>query len=245
MIDEFGNDCPYDFKNIQFYRQYDSTTSLWSIPSDNTGVPCYTFSSEGYSSTTSFTDTSLSISNNVYSNVIKRCINFKIQILNNNCFFGTNCYRNTFGNDSENNSFGDNCSNNIFGNNCDHNTFMDSCSNNIFGNMCSNNIFGNKCSYNTFGNRCQYIKFASASSASATKYNYYQYNHFGDGCQRILFIGKETASDFAQVQNYNFSQGINCGGTSYKYIDAELGLPYETRVLEPGATTMEIKSNNV
>ena len=241
MIDEFGNDCPYDFKNIQFYRQYDSTTSLWSIPSDNTGVPCYTFSSEGYSSTTSFTDTSLSISNNVYSNVIKRCINFKIQILNNNCFFGTNCYRNTFGNDSENNSFGDNCSNNIFGNNCDHNTFMDSCSNNIFGNMCSNNIFGNKCSYNTFGNRCQYIKFASASSASATKYNYYQYNHFGDGCQRILFIGKETASDFAQVQNYNFSQGINCGGTSYKYIDAELGLPYETRVLEPGATTTEIK----
>ena len=241
MIDEFGNDCPYDFKNIQVYRQYDSTTSLWSIPSDNTGVPCYTFSSEGYSSTTSFTDTSLSISNNVYSNVIKRCINFKIQILNNNCFFGTNCYRNTFGNDSENNSFGDNCSNNIFGNNCDHNTFMDSCSNNIFGNMCSNNIFGNKCSYNTFGNRCQYIKFASASSASATKYNYYQYNHFGDGCQRILFIGKETASDFAQVQNYNFSQGINCGGTSYKYIDAELGLPYETRVLEPGATTTEIK----
>ena len=242
MIDEFDNDCPYDFKNIQFYRQYDSTTSLWStIPSDNTGVPCYTFSSEGYSSTTSFTDTSLSISNNVYSNVIKQCINFNIQILNKNCFFGTNCYRNTFGNDSENNSFGDNCSNNIFGNNCDHNTFMDSCSNNIFGNMCSNNIFGNKCSYNTFGNRCQYIKFASASSASATKYNYYRYNHFGDGCQYILFKGKETASDSAQVQNYNFSQGINYRGTSYTYIDAELGLPYETRVLAPGATTTEIK----
>ena len=242
MIDEFGNDCPYDFKNIQFYRQYDSTTSLWStIPSDNTGVPCYTFSSEGYSSTTSFTDTSLSISNNVYSNVIKQCINFNIQQLNNNCFFGTNCYHNTFGNGCENNSFGDNCSNNIFGNNCDRGTFMDSCSNNIFGNECSNNIFGNKCSYNTFGNRCQYINFASASSASATKYNYYRYNHFGDGCQRILFIGKETASDFAQVQNYNFSQGINYRGTSYKYIDAKRGLTYEIRVLEPGATTTEIK----
>ena len=242
MIDEFGNDCPYDFKNIQFYRKQDTTTGLYSIISDATnGTPCYTFSSRILNPTDNFTDTSLSISNNVYSNVIKQCINFNIQQLNNNCFFGTNCYCNTFGNDCENNSFGDNCSNNIVGNDYDNNSFGESCSNNIFGNKCSNNTFGNYCSYNTFGNGCQYIKFASASSVSATKYNYYRYNHFGDGCQRILFIGKDTASDFDQVQNYNFSQGINYRGTSYKYINAELGLQYETRVLEPGATTAEIK----
>ena len=264
MIDEFGNDCPYDFKNIQFYRKHDTTTGLYSIISDATnGTPCYTFSSATPDSTGKFADTSLSISNNVYSNVIKQCINFNIQQLNNNCFFGTNCYCNTFGNDCENNSFGDNCSNNIFGNDCDHNIFGDSCSNNIFGNdcdnnafgdycsdnsvgnTCSNNTFGGHCSYSAFGNKCQYIKFASASSASATKYNYYRYNHFGDGCQYILFKGAATASPSAQVQNYNFSQGINCGNTSYKYIDAERGLSYETRVLEPGATTAEIKSNNI
>ena len=242
MIDEFDNDCPYDFKNIQFYRKHDTTTGLYSIISDATdGTPCYTFSSASIDSTGKFADMSLDISNNVYSNVIKQCINFNIQTLNNNCFFGTNCYCNTFGNDCENNSFGDNCSNNIFGNTCNKNTFGDSCSNNIFGNKCSNDIFGNKCSYNTFGNNCQYIKFASGSSASATKYNYYRCNHFGDGCQYILFKGAETASSSAQVQNYNFSQGINCGNTSYAYIDAKRNLPYETRVLAPGATTTEIK----
>ena len=264
MIDEFGNDCPYDFKNIQFYRKQDTTTGLYSSISNSTdGTPCYTFSSATPDSTGKFVDTSLDISNNVYSNVIKQCINFKIQTLNNNCFFGTYCYCNTFGNDCENNSFGESCSNNIFGNDCNNNSFGESCSNNIFGNDCDNNTFGNSCGgntfgnycvnntfgngcqYNTFGNECQRIKFASDSSASATKYKYYSYNHFGDGCQRILFIGKETASPSNQVQNYNFSQGINRGNTSYTDVFAKRNLPYETRVLAPGATTLEIKSNNV
>ena len=245
MIDEFGNDCPYDFKNIQFYRKQDTTTGLYSSISNPTdGTPCYTFSSATPDSTGKFVDTSLDISNDVYSNVIKQCINFKIQKLNNNCFFGTYCYCNTVGNDCEYNTFGNYCSNNIFGNDCDNNAFGESCSNNIFGNDCDNNAFGNYCYCNVFGNRCQYIKFASDKDAT-TKYNYYRYNHFGDGCQYILFKGAATASPSAQVQNYNFSQGINCGNTSYKYIDAERALSYETRVLEPGATTAEIKSNNI
>ena len=260
MIDEFDNDCPYDFKNIQFYReQYENTGLYSSISNSTNGTPCYTFSSATPDSTGKFTDTSLSISTNVYSNVIDECINFNIQTLNNNCFFGTYCYCNTFengceynsfgqycsnnifGNDCDNNTFGESCSNNIFGNDCDNNSFGNSCSNNIFGNDCDNNTFGNYCSYNTFGNRCQYIKFASDYSDTATKYQYYQYNHFGDGCQRILFIGKETASPSTQVQNYNFSQGINCGNTSYTDVFAKRNLPYETRVLAPGATTQEIR----
>ena len=242
MIDEFGNDCPYDFKNIQFYRKRDENTGLYSSISNVTdGIPCYTFSSATPYSTGKFADTSLDISNNVYSNVIKECINFSVQTLNNNCFFGTYCYCNTFGNACEYNSFGEYCSNNIFGNDCDNNSFGESCSNNIFGNDCDNNTFGNYCYCNTFGNKCKYIKFASADSTSATKYEYYQYNHFGDGCQRILFIGKETASPSTQVQNYNFSQGINCGNTSYTDVFAKRNLPYETRVLAPGATTQEIR----
>ena len=260
MIDEFGNDCPYDFKNIQFYRKRDEKTGLYSSISNVTdGTPCYTFSSATPYSTGKFADTSLDISNNVYSNVIKECINFSVQALNNNCFFGTYCYCNTFGNacvynsfgeycsnnifgnDCDNNSFGNYCSNNIFGNDCDNNSFGESCSNNIFGNDCDNNTFGNYCSYNTFGNRCKYIKFVSDDSDTATKFQYYQYNHFGDGCQRILFIGKETASPSTQVQNYNFSQGINCGNTSYTDVFAKRNLPYETRVLAPGATTQEIR----
>ena len=99
MIDEFGNDCPYDFKNIQFYRQWDSSRSSWSIiSSSNIGTPCYTFSSSGNGSTTSFTDMSLLASNKIYSNVIGKYVDiYNRQNLNNICFFGGECSSNTFG----------------------------------------------------------------------------------------------------------------------------------------------------
>ena len=99
MIDEFGNDCPYDFKNIQFYRQWDSSKSSWSIiSSSNIGTPCYTFSSSGNSSTTSFTDMSLLASNKIYSNVIGKYVDiYNRQNLNNICFFWGECSSNTFG----------------------------------------------------------------------------------------------------------------------------------------------------
>ena len=99
MIDEFGNDCPYDFKNIQFYRQWDSSGSSWSIiSSSNIGTPCYTFSSSGNGSTTSFTDMSLLASNKIYSNVIGKYVDiYNRQNLNNICFFGGECSSNTFG----------------------------------------------------------------------------------------------------------------------------------------------------
>ena len=99
MIDEFGNDRPYDFKNIQFYRQWDSSGSSWSIiSSSNIGTPCYTFSSSGNGSTTSFTDMSLLASNKIYSNVIGKYVDiYNRQNLNNICFFGGECSSNTFG----------------------------------------------------------------------------------------------------------------------------------------------------
>ena len=252
MIDEFGNDVPYDFKNIQFYRQWDATKSLWStISSDNTGVPCYTFSSSGNSSTTSFTDYSLAASNSIYSNVIKEFISLK-QTLNNNCFFGNNCHYNSFGGGCYNNTFGSNCSSNSFGNVCsynsfgnyfNYNTFGNSCSENVFasnaanpgcarnsfGNSCSYNSFGNDCSSNSFGNSCFYIKFASDKSAS-TIYNYYKNNHFSDGCWYIVFKGAETASSSAQVQDYNFAQGLKGTSRAYLTIDGVRNRAYETKV---------------
>ena len=156
MIDEFGNDCPYDFKNIQFYRQWDSSRSSWSIiSSSNIGTPCYTFSSSGNGSTTSFTDMSLLASNKIYSNVIGKYVDiYNRQNLNNICFFGGECSSNTFWGDCYNNTFGKLCLNIAFGNNC------------------FNNTFGNNCWGNTFGNYCWYIKFAADSSVS-TKYDYY------------------------------------------------------------------------
>ena len=211
MIDEFNNDVPYDFKNIQFYRQWDESKSLWStISSDTTGVPCYTFSSEGDSSTVEFTDFSLSRTNNVYFNVIKEYISSGKLTLNNNCFFGNSCYFNTFGESCYNNTFRDNCWNNTFGNSCYSNTFRESCSyntfgiscynnsfgsdyrNNTFGNDCSNNTFGKFCYSNTFGNSCSYNTFGHSCS----------YNTFGNSCYSNTFRSNIEQSQFGDGVQY-------------------------------------------
>ena len=258
MIDEFNNDVPYDFKNIQFYRQWDEDKQLWSIISssknrwiiispDGESIPCYTFSSAGDSSTTEFTDMSLVSSNDVYSNVIKECTYVRALGLNNNCFFGKECHNNTIWNGCQYNTFGNKCHYNTFGKECHHNTFGNycifntvgdgfyensfgnNCQYNSFGVSCADIYFGDNCSNNSFGNGCNYINFAPDKLA-LTKYNYYQNNHFGDGCQYICFTGAETASSNAQVQNYNFAQGLQGASNAYLTIDGNRNLAYETKV---------------
>ena len=199
MIDEFNNDIPYDFKNIQFYRQWDATKSLWStISSDNTGVPCYTFSSAGDSATTSFTDYSWASSYSIYSNVIKKYVSSRKQTLNNNCFFGNDCQYNTFGNSCYSNTFGNDCCYNTFGNYCSSNTFGNYYYSNIFGNNCGNNTFGNNCYSNTFGNDCQGNTFGNYCYENTFGNNFglrgnntfgndCQYNTFGNDCCRNTF----------------------------------------------------------
>ena len=332
MIDEFDNDIPYDFKNIQFKHPKDTTTYPYYY---------YTFASGNVEDNT---DCSLNIACVCYSNTIKNTIlhgeniNETPMILNQIIFIGTVCVSNTFGYDCNSNSFGEFCGYNTFGNVCSGNTFGDGCmfntfgsnyenntfgndymnntfgndymnntfgsnyenntfgsnygnntfgdnyqynifgnyymnntfgssynsntfgndiSRNIVGNYCFNNTFGNNCvdntigdnfqsntlgnncaeitfgndcSYNTLGNMCYRIKFASGSSTSATKYNYYQYNHFGDGCREILFKGAETASASAQVQNYNFSQGLRSTSVGFLTVDGKRNRAFETKV---------------
>ena len=215
MIDDLNNDVPYDFKNIQFYRQWDADKSLWStIPQSKTGVPCYTFSSDGDSSTVEFTDMSLSISNNVYSNVIKEYINIGKQTLNNICFFGHSCYFNSFGSDCLYNTFGTGCDTNTFGCRCKTNSFGYGCGFNTFGNKfeynslgtyCLENSFENDCSYNSlgdtcfgnsFGNSCVYNSIGESCS----------YNSFGNGCNYIKF-----ASDSSETTKYGYYQNNHFG----------------------------------
>ena len=232
MIDDLNNDIPYDFKNIQFYRQWDEDKQLWcTIPDGNTGVPCYTFSSKGDSSTTSFTDMSLSASNNVYSNVIKEYINIGKQTLNNNCFFGNDCYLNSFGGYCTRNSFGmgccyntfgdyltyntfgDDCRYNSFGSDCYRNSFGKGCQYNSFGNYYEQNSFGSNCSFNSFGNLCVYNSFGYGCSFNSFG-NYYEhnsigescsYNSFGNGCSFIKFAPDSSATTkYGYYQNNHF-----------------------------------------
>ena len=222
MIDEFNNDVPYDFKNIQFYRKWDEAKQLWCIIStDNTGVPCYTFSSKGDSSTASFTDMSSSASNDVYSNVIKEYIKSKKQTLNNNCFFGTMCYRNTFGVNCSENTFGNQCINNSFGNDLYANSFRSSLWFNSFGNRCENNSFGVGCSYNTFGDfltnnifgdSCEFNSFGAYCSHNSFEYRC-EYNSFGNYCRYISF-GKLCRSNSFGNECFHINFASNSSATT-------------------------------
>lgn len=243
MIDEFNNDVPYDFKNIQFKHPNNTAYSYYN----------YTFAS----GSTSSTDYSLSANYYIYSNKILPYINGKKQRINRILFAGSYCYGNTFGVNCSKNSFGGNCCFNIFGNYCSdnisgeyfefnnlgnicrYNTFVNNCFYNIFGNYCEYNVFGSNLLYNTFGNYCRYIKFASDSSAS-NKYEYYQNNNFGDGCLYIVFTGAESASSNAQVQNYNFAQGLQGTSSAYLTVDGVRNRSYETKVAKNSAGDLKI-----
>ena len=245
MIDEFNNDVPYDFKNIQFKHPIDTATYRYYY---------YTFASENAENNT---DYSLSATQKIYSNKILPYIDVHKQFINRILFRGNNCCGNTFGNDCWKNAFGESCFHNtfgdyfkynIFGNYCRYNIFGNDCTKNILKDSCMCNIFGNhcifnaifvECSYNNFGNKCQYIKFSEDSSASSG-HNFYRHNHFGDGCQYIVFKGAAGASSAAQVQNYNFAQGLQGTSDAYLTVDGVRNRSYETKVARNSAGELKI-----
>lgn len=276
MIDEWNNDVPYDFKNIQYNGSWGYWAYTFNWINDGGDNSCEDLSVAQYAHTNDEGGYS-----HTYGNVIKPCedasstdYGYPLKLnacvfLNTESFegglyygcysnsFGNGCHSNSFGNGCNSNSFGSYCSCNSFGNNCDFNSFGNNCefnffenscaynsfeiycisnsfgrhcNNNSFGNDCRSNSFGNDCYYNSFGNDCCYIKFSASKLTSSTKYNYYKYNHFGDGCQYILFKGADTASPSNQVQNYNFSQGLQGTDGAYITIDGVRNLSYEVKV---------------
>ena len=124
MKDEFNNECPYDFKNIQF--NWGTTDPEWY----------YTFSKND----DGVVDSSLTGgADNVYGNVIKPAnINGGAQVLNMILFDGIGCYSNTFGNDCKNIRFVANSYNNILGSSCLDMEFATASISNQFENNCSN-----------------------------------------------------------------------------------------------------------
>ena len=264
MKDEFRNECNYDFINALF-KVYEITAcakspslvGTYAIKIINTPITygtnsklVSTFGSNNHDNIIKYDGLAKIVlgnncSNNTFGNDCSsntfgnRCDSNTFGNFCSNNTFGNDCDSNTFGNDCYNNTFGNDCSSNTFGNDCDSNTFGNNFFSNTFGNRCDSNTFGNDCYSNTFGNDCYYIKFATSSSAT-TKYNYYWHNHFGDGCQYMLFKGAETASPSAQVQNYNFAQGVQGTLSAYITIDGVRSRAYETKVAKNSSGELKI-----
>lgn len=219
MIDEWNNDCPYDFKNVLFKRGlYAGGGGLAEDEFDGDLVAdCYTFSWEEEESV--IMDASIvgnngsllndeAAINGVRDNVIGRATYTDYrenplkaqQFLNNIVFLSTygmegrtfyGCYGNIFGNDCFDCSLDTACLNNTFGNNCSRNKLKYNCCENSFATSASGNLLGFGCSQNTFGQMS------------------YQ-NVLEDNCRYNLFE-QDCFYNHLESQCVNNKFGLNCG----------------------------------
>ena len=237
MIDEYGNDCPYDFKNIKFTKPIISETGT---PDSNF---YYTFCSyDGNSS--NIKDASIIGNNyNVYNNVIKPLFIIKkpksFYSLNRILFigndfnsnkFGSGCYNNTFGNSCESNKFGNDCRNNKFGNKCNYNTFGTNCYANIFGTVNSNNELDSNagsCSRNKFGTNCYNNKLFNSCNNNSFDIDCHD-NEFGTSCVYNKFDTLCAAIKFGNGCSYN-TLGNGC--TNIKFGTSSTLRSYYRRII--------------
>ena len=203
MKDEWGNECSYDFKNIQFKH-----------PKDTTTYPDYYYTFSTVINGT-VTDHSM-LQGYCYGNTMKEYVISTTLCLNNNVFINTSKT-----NSCSSNSFGNGCYDNSFGNNCTNNSFGNSCSGDSFGNGCSSNSFGNNCSNNSFGNDCWYNSFRDNASETGTLKDYCEFNHFDDGCEYNVIWNSDTTSNGVQLKNININRGVVGARKSYNFINIE------------------------
>ena len=242
MIDEFGNECPYDFKNIQFARwelsnpvgyknDYDDKNWRDNWVSDSR----YNSLKQGlYGLNGSTKNFYYGVNENVGYNYYK--VEYTISSS------PTYCY--TFGKDSDYSLTGSNysnvikeykynakirlnnivflsnsCYNNTFGTGCYNNTFGTGCYNNTFGTGCYNNTFGDFYRDNTFGNSCYGNTFGAACISNTFGYNCGS-NTFGTNCYHNTFgtgCYNNTFGDFCDGNIFGNSCHNNIFGSECNY----------------------------
>ena len=156
MIDERQNDLPYDFKNIQFYR--DKTLDKYSCIADQMKIEdgyYYTFTTTQGTDTSKYGDMSLLTGDYTGNNTMGSYTASNIQKLNNNVTiqgnsrnyssntFDKDCYNNTFGSQIRGNNFGLAFYNNVMGDENSYNTFQGYTYGNTLNHMYYNIIYGN------------------------------------------------------------------------------------------------------
>ena len=179
MIDEFGNDCPYDFKNILFT----GGVSFGSITYTN----AYTFS---YTFNNTILDASCLSTKRCYNNIIKtyfemynvpsftnryvlpwiifisndESFDCYYNIFNSNCSYITvrkNSYANTFEAQCTQIELNQDCYDNIFKQGCNSIYLNHGCMRNIFDIASQGITFGSYCENNNIGINCSNIKLGN------------------------------------------------------------------------------------
>ena len=237
MKDEFNNECPYDFKNIQFVRYKLNPPTVGGYTNEwqnklsenvnkmfennhlsyiwrgyNSEYYCWDINSEVCSTVTEETKAFYTFSNIINDEITDKS-------LTNVCY--SNVIKESYENEVlklNNNIFflkaiNIYCYSNSFGNNCIYNTFGADCNNNTFGNECHNNTFGDGCHNNTFGNHC-YENTFSNYCYSNTFGNECTYNTFDYGCKSNTFGNECDSNTFGNDCTYN-TFGNECHNNTF------------------------------
>ena len=213
LIDEFNNDFPYDFKNIQFKRykasghiyrystsdaRYNQISKDWKSNFSNgtistSNLPFYypvapvtTISGTWYDENGNAVDASTL---GTVINILDESPNLVLGRTDDFKYFYT--FSTLVSVDAEPYDTTINVLKNIYSN------FYDICKNNFvltlpnivfFGANCYSNTFGASCNSNTFGASCHSNTFGA----------YYRYNHIEDGCYYLNFSNSGISSSYIQ-----------------------------------------------
>lgn len=208
LIDEWGNDCAYDFKNMQFYR--DKTLSKYS------SLKSYLTATDGYYYTfcdirsSKISDASITSSKcrSNFTDFTTGSNSDGIRRLNNNIFLGESrdylTINNKLGYDNYNNIFGvatEGCTagryfhGNVFGTDVYYFNVGTNFVDNIIGSYIYSLTTGNFFRYNTIGNNSTYLNFEHICQYNTIGSNnidihfktYFVYSTLGSGCQNCTF----------------------------------------------------------
>lgn len=243
LKDDWENECPYDFKQIQFKRYKitecepcNSLVDFYAAVHHNSNVVCdsndfiwcYTFSAcidgEGTIVDTSVMQNSLmnseGIIENTYGNKIS-CSVFEdsnhekhVFYLSNNVFLCSSY--DIFLEDfyaPVKNSLGSGCISNTFGTSFSNNTLNNSCSYNIFRDYCGANSL-TRCSYNVFGSNCNLNIFMNNCNNNILNDNFNK-NTFGNSCENNIF-GEASYGNLVENDCSYLLFGGRCSNNTFK-----------------------------
>ena len=228
MKDDGGNECTYDFKNIQFKPGAKTKAKT------KADVFYYTFSVATGTNDSTVTDHSLNTTY-CYLNKLELYKESDKQTLSLNVFRNTSssstCYNNVLSFGSKYNTFGTNCSSNKFANYCHHNDFGDACNNNVLGTSCYYNDFGNYCNYNVLGAGVQYCSLGYSCESNTFVQNN-RNNVMGNYCNNNTFECLSSYCTLGSTCTYNVF-GINSFYIKFGTSDTVKSY-YQYIVIDPG-----------
>ena len=234
LIDENGNDAPYDFKNIQMLDANNSEDTTYYYTFDSKGVDHSLNGSKCFNNEINkYIDGTQRV-----NRIIFKCNNAEVSTN----FFDFECYNNTMGS-CDHMKFGRECYGNVFGGLNHLCTFDTKFRNNVVGSEtqsiqvgqgASNNNFANCIYYSTFGNYFRnnklpkYLYYSSFGHyvqniiLGENEDNLGQYMRFLTFENNVTYINlyKTDATTKTYMENIKICSGTN--GTSSKRINIEV-----------------------